>query len=186
MSRAVRRILWPLRFAALVRADEPEAAREVSALALAETESPADRAQTLDDFATAATIPELRAFLPEADGWSQEALALEPDSLTRVCTRGVILADLGRYDEAEPLLLKVWSQSRRDLDAAVSAFALGLVARSRGRERELQHWRKRAESFAAIMPAWLNERVKRELQPATFAGTPGAVSRSIVGRAKAE
>ena len=165
-SKPMRHVLWTERFAALVRAGQPDAARAACTLALQEAATPADRAETLDGLATATLRPGMRTFLPHADGWSAEALVLEPDSITRAATRGTILADLGRCDEAEPLLHRVWADSRKDLDAALSAFALGLVARAHGQERELRHWRKRAQSFANIVPGWVNERIARELGPA--------------------
>lgn len=114
----------------------------------------------LDGLACLPIMENLKSFLPLADEFSREALEIQPQNLTLKGTRGAILVELGRIDEAEPLLNEVHTTSEADHDQRISAFYLGLIAKARG---DLN----RARTFAAqslIYPEkWLTERTQKEL-----------------------
>ena len=172
-----RRQVTAQRFGALARANEPEAARRCGEEAL-RTVAPEHRAAQLDALATETLKYELRAFLPEADAWSQEALVLEPESVTLKGTRGAILVELGRLVEGETLLREVWSASGSEVDAAISAFYLGVAAKRNGHHRQASRWWRRSKSFAPLVGKWLLERIAKEADPDPL----GRVMRSLDSR----
>ena len=124
-------------FLSLVRSGDADGARRFCADFLRET-APDARAGLLDAFATNTLLTGLHDFLPDADAWTQELLTLEPDKVTYQGTRGGALIELGRHEEGEAMLQKVWRTSRSGNDAAISAFYLGIAARNRGRKGELR------------------------------------------------
>ena len=114
----------------------------------------------LDSLACLPIMDNLKSFLPAADEFSRESLEIQPQNLTLKGTRGAILVELGRIDEAEPLLNEVYTTSEADHDQRISAFYLGLIAKARGD-------RNRARTFAlqsVIYPEkWLTDRTQKEL-----------------------
>ncbi len=166
LSAPARVQLTEQRFSALVRADDPAAARRCCAEALRDV-APDHRAALLDALATGVLAHGFPAFLPEADAWSQEALALKPERITGKGTRGAVLVELGRYDEGAALLREVWAASASEVDAAISAFYLGVAARRQGDRREARRWLRRSKGFAPFVGKWLLERIAREETPAS-------------------
>ena len=150
------------RFSALALADEPVVARECCEDASREV-STDHRAAPLDALATEVLKHRVKFFLPEADAWSQEAFALEPEKITLKGTRGFILVKLGRFDEGEALLREVWTTSDGEVDAGITAFYLGFAARRQGCGRQARRWFRRARSFAPFVGKWLSERIAGEL-----------------------
>ena len=120
----------------------------------------ASKLAALDCLACLPIMENLKSFLPVADEFSREALEIQPQNFTLKGTRGAILVELGRIDEAEPMLNEVYTTSEADHDQRISAFYLGLIAKTRG---DL----KRARAFAVqciIYPEkWLTERTQKEL-----------------------
>lgn len=114
----------------------------------------------LDCFACFPIMEGFKNFLPAADEFTREALDIQPKNLTLKGTRGAILVELGRIDEAEPLLNEVHTTSEADHDQRISAFYLGLIAKARGNPDG-------ARTFAAkslVYPEkWLTERTQKEL-----------------------
>ncbi len=162
LPEPVRNYLTARCFNALARANEPESARQCCAHALREVTS-AQRVALLDALSTEVLSHELHGFLPEADGWSQEALALEPQTITLKGTRGAVLVELGRYEEGEAMLREVWAASASETDAAISAYYLGVMAKHRGSKRQVSLWFGRSRGFAAVVGKWLTQRIDREL-----------------------
>ena len=110
-------------------------------------------------------------FLPEADAWSQEMLALEPDTVTFQGTRGSVLVELGRFNEGEALLREVWATSASETDAAISAFYLGVAAKHHGHRRGVRRWARRSRGFAPYVGKWLTDRIDQELLTPAAAST---------------
>ena len=162
LDEPVRVVLVARQVSALSHAHDPEAARRCAADALREV-SPGHRVRLLDALATEVLGNKQHALLPEADAWSQEALALEPDTITLKGTRGAVLVELGRPDEGEALLREVWSRSASEVDAAISAFYLGVAAKRRQDVRESRRWFRRAQDFAVFTGKWLSTRINEEL-----------------------
>ena len=161
MSDEVRAALEMELFAALGRAGEWEGARAVATKCL-QASTPANRADRLDLLASAILFNEFRELLQEADEWSREALVLAPDLITRKGTRGSVLVEQRRFEEGELLLTEVWERSVSELDAAITAFYLGLVAKSTGRTREFRRWSAEAKTLAPFAGKWLSQRISRE------------------------
>ena len=162
LSSAGRAQLAGSCFLEWVQAGDPAAARRFGTDFLRAT-APEARADVLDALATNALTAGLRAFLPEVDAWSQELLSLDPAKITCCGTRGAALVELDRIDEGEAMLRNVWNTSPGEMDAAISAFYLGVAARNRGRTREMRHWRKRALDFRAVLAKPFVERIETEL-----------------------
>lgn len=168
LVEAVRRQLTAQRFGALARAHDAEAARRCCRDVL--DACPGEgRAAWLDAFATEVIKHEIRAFLPDADAWSAEALSLEPGSLTLKGTRSGVLMELGRRAEAEAMLRQVWAGSASEVDAAFCAFYLGVAAKSRGRRREMRRWFREANELVPFVGTWLKRRIAAEMSAATVA-----------------
>lgn len=137
------------------------AAKQTSAQLIATLTSKAERLEVMDRLACFPIMDGLRCFLDEADTISKEALALQPQNLTLKGTRGSILVELGRHEEAEALLNEVYSHSEADNDKGISAFYLGLIARAKGDQQRAKAWARKAKLLHP--QEWLTKRVDAEL-----------------------
>jgi len=105
--------------------------------------------------------PEL---IPDADYWSQQALNLQPENLTLQATRGALLYEQGREDEAELLLQHVRERSEADADKALAEYYLALMARRRGDDKGAARLVRHAQ---LLHPApWLAQRLASVTQAA--------------------
>lgn len=73
-------------------------------------------------------------FLEPAERWSLEAIQLDPSPAIQA-TRGGVLYELGRIDEAEPLLRSAAEESKSLADIGLSNMYLALIANGRGEKR---------------------------------------------------
>lgn len=89
----------------------------------------------LDTIAALPFQEELPHLLPDADHWSSQALSMQPENLSLKATRGAVLAEQGRFDEAAPLLAEVHHRSEIEADKGVAACYLALRARQSGDRR---------------------------------------------------
>ena len=94
----------------------------------------AARVFLLDQLASMPLLAAHGEFLEQADGWSAEALALDPSPTIRA-TRGGVLYELGRIEEAEPLLRGVVEESEAPLDLGLSQMYLALLENRRGNKK---------------------------------------------------
>jgi tetratricopeptide (TPR) repeat protein len=99
---------------------------------LAGTAALAEKWGVLDALASASIYEDPPRFLAEAEGWARKALELAPDTPTLMGTLGGVLAEQGRYDEAEPLLRACCDRSRSFQDQGISQHYLGWIAAGRG------------------------------------------------------
>ena len=83
-------------------------------------------------------------FLEHAERWSSEALALAPRVAFRA-TRAGILCELGRVDEAEPLLRSVATEATEPADLGLAHMYLALLENHRGNRKAA-----RREAWAAF------------------------------------
>jgi uncharacterized protein HemY len=114
----------------------------------------------LDGIACEILYRERRDFLPSAESWARTALALSPTELSLKGTLGSILVELGRHDEAEPLLRETYEQSVSPTDQRICAFYLAVIAKGR---KQPEHARKLAtEAKEALDQPWLITRIVRE------------------------
>lgn len=114
------------------------------------------RAALLDLMAATTLLPGREEYLPQADGWSAEAMRLSPRVRVRV-TRAGVLYESGRDEEAEVILNDVVRKSPDAADYGVAALYLALIAKQRGDKK-----RSRSLSWTAFRHhphPWLVERL---------------------------
>lgn len=127
---------------------------------LSQTDSVIAKALMLDLLASLPHSRNLPAYLHEADKWSRRALEIAPGFITLKGTRASVLADLGRFAEAKPLLTEVFEQSESNIDKGTASVYLALCARAEG---DLITARKLAKQAARIHPEpWLKKRIQDE------------------------
>lgn len=100
--------------------------------------------------------PEL---LPDADYWSHQALGLQPENLTLQATRGALLLEQERPDEALALLQHVFDRSESESDKAIAAAGLAAIARRGGDEKAATRLARQARLLHP--PPWVIERLDR-------------------------
>jgi tetratricopeptide (TPR) repeat protein len=114
----------------------------------------------LDGIACEILYRECRDQLPAAESWARKAVALCPMELSIKGTLGSILAELGRYDEAEPLLRETYDQSPSPNDQRICAFYLALIARKRNQTSRIHAFVTEAKE--ATDQPWLLARLEQE------------------------
>jgi tetratricopeptide (TPR) repeat protein len=117
----------------------------------------------LDTLAALPVEEGLAHLLPDADHWSAQALAMQPENLSIKATRAAVIAEQGRWDEARPLLSEVHSRSEIQPDKALAAFYLALDARQRGEPKAAARLFRQARLLAAA--PWLIGRLDAESAP---------------------
>jgi tetratricopeptide (TPR) repeat protein len=121
----------------------------------------ANKLFVLDHLASLPITEQLKAFLPAADTFSADALALQPQNMTLKGTRGAILVELGCLEEGESLLNEVYANSEADNEKGISAFYLGVIAKTKG---EVEKARALGGKAKLLFPEeWLRKRVDDEL-----------------------
>jgi hypothetical protein len=114
----------------------------------------------LDAIACEILYGECRDQLPAAESWARKAVALCPLELSIKGTLGAILVELGRHDEAEPLLRETYEQSPSPNDQRICAFYLALVAKRRKQTSRIHAFVTEAKE-AADQP-WLIAKLEQE------------------------
>lgn len=114
----------------------------------------------LDGIACETLYRECRDQFPAAESWARKAVALCPMELSIKGTLGSILAELGRYDEAEPLLRETYEQSPSPNDQRICAFYLALVAKKRNQTSRIHAFVTEAKE--ATDQPWLLARLEQE------------------------
>jgi len=99
---------------------------------LAGTASVGDKIQFVDQIVCAELYEETPQFLTHIERWTRKVLELAPGILTLKGTLGGILAEQGKFAEAEPLLNECRTRSTALHDQAFASFYLGKAAMSRG------------------------------------------------------
>jgi tetratricopeptide (TPR) repeat protein len=136
-------------------------AKETSKMILREMKVTAEKLLVMDQLACFPIMEGFRGFLDEAEIISAEALDVQPQNLTLKGTRGSILVELRRFDEAEALLHEVYTRSEADIDRGISAFYLGLIAKAKGNLARAKSYGKKAKRL--YPEEWLKNRTDSEL-----------------------
>ena len=121
-----------------------------------------EKVRILDGFASEVLYTSTSSALENAERLVRKALELAPGCLTLKGSLGGILAELGRYAEAEPLLHECLSRSPAFHDQGIAAFYLGLARFSTGDRSEAKRLIKRA---MVLHPAtWLMTKAEAKLK----------------------
>ena len=111
----------------------------------------------LDTLAALAVQELLPQLLPDADYWSTQALSMQPENLSLKATRGAVLAERTRWEEALPLLTEVLSRSEIQEDKGMAAFFLALAAEQRGDVKSAGKFARQARLMKP--PRWMAQRL---------------------------
>jgi len=95
--------------------------------------------------------------LPEALRLSEFALQLHPEELTLMGTLSSLLVEMGRIDEAEAILERVFRETQSGNDKAICAFYLALVNFRKGNIEAVRSWREKMMQHRP--PKWLVARL---------------------------
>jgi tetratricopeptide (TPR) repeat protein len=134
LGEAARVALCHLEVRLLASAGRTAAAVAAATAGLALPAEKAIRVRFLDMLASLPLLAAHGEFLPQAEGWSAEAMALDPSTTIRA-TRAGVLYESGRVEEAEPLLREVSEESTDPADLGLSHMYLALLAEARGDRR---------------------------------------------------
>jgi tetratricopeptide (TPR) repeat protein len=111
----------------------------------------------LDTLAALAVQEARSELLPDADHWSAQALSMQPENLSLKATRGAVLAERTRWDEALPLLTEVLHRSEIQEDQGLAAFFLALAAEQRGDVKAAGRFARQARLMKP--PRWIAQRL---------------------------
>jgi tetratricopeptide (TPR) repeat protein len=131
LSEAGRAIITSLQVGVLAKANRPDDVRRRAEETLALLGEPAAKIYLLECLCALFIFEGHSDYLPDADEWSATALALKPLA-TLKGTRGSILMELGRLEEAESLLRQCLAESTHPTDQGISKLYLALIAHARG------------------------------------------------------
>lgn len=134
LSEASRTVITALQVGVLAKTNRPDDVRRVADETLALLGEPAAKIYLLDRLCTLFIFEGHSDYLPDADAWSAAALALKPLA-TLKGTRGSILVELGRLEEAESLLRQCLTESSNPTDQGISKFYLALIAHAHGESK---------------------------------------------------
>jgi predicted Zn-dependent protease len=128
--------------------------------------SGAERVYILDNLASIVIVLGQKQYLTQADVWSQEAMALAGYSKTVRGTRGVVLIELGNYEEGMRMLLHLTEPDNDPLDIAISSCYLAKAEHRLGNGGQAWSWFKLAEKTGKQIPhlSEMFARVKQELR----------------------
>ena len=144
ISEATGAVLGYLEVGLLARAGRTVEAVSAAEQALAGTVTREIRTALLDLLASLPLLAAHGEFLEQADRWSAEALTLDSSPPLRA-TRAGVLCELGRVDEAEPLLRSVVAEASEPADLGIAHLYLALLENHRGNRKAA-----RREAWAAF------------------------------------
>lgn len=110
----------------------------------------------LDGLACIPVIHGISKCLPEAYAWSAKALELLPDSLTHLGTKGSLLVEMGRFEEAREILSRVRTESPSLSDQGICSLYLGIIEIHAGHRPRAETLL--AEAMSKYPAAWLVRR----------------------------
>lgn len=131
LSEAGLSIITSLQVGVMAKANRPDDVRRVADETLAALSEPGAKIHLLECLCALFIFEGHPDYLADADAWSAAALALKPLA-TLKGTRGSILMELGRLEEAESLLRQCLAESSHPTDQGISKFYLALIAHARG------------------------------------------------------
>ena len=113
----------------------------------------------LDSAATEAIIHRHPELLKAADAWSAFNCKTVPSSLTLKGTRGAVLYELGRKEEAELLLERVRTSSTAEVDRGITSYYLALLRFEQGKSETARKLLLHARLY--YPQPWLIDRVRQ-------------------------
>ena len=146
-----------LQISLLLRQRQFERVRELTEEFLRAEPSALVQLYVLDSLACAPFMNEVPGYLDEALRWCGRALEIQPGNLTLTGTKGTLLAEQGRWDEAAPLLRHVAASSEADMDQGICAGYLALLAQREGRLEEARQLARRSRQLYS--QPWLTRRL---------------------------
>lgn len=144
IGEATRAVLAHHEVGLLARAGRTDEAVAAAERALAGSGDRRIRTAQLDLLASLPLLAAHGEFLTQADRWSAEALELDSSPTIRA-TRAGVLCELGRVDEAEPLLRSVVAEATEAVDLGLAHLYLALLEHHRGNRKAA-----RREAWAAF------------------------------------
>jgi predicted Zn-dependent protease len=129
-----------------------EAIALLNQLLKAENVSGVEKAYMLEILSSIVINHGQKQYLTQADGWSEEAMNLAGYSKTIQGTRGVILIELGRYEEGKQTLLQLTKPDNDPIDTAISSYYLAKAEHSPGNNEQARRWLKQAEQVSKKVP----------------------------------
>ena len=148
---------------AMLRAGQRQTAWILSGAYLDEPGLLPEKLFLLDTLAALPVQEPLPHLLPDAELWSSQALSMQPENLSLKVTRGAVLSELGRFDEAAPLLTEVQLRSEIEADKGVAACYLALRAGQLGDRRTAIRLARQAR---LLHPSrWLLQRLNTGVGP---------------------
>jgi tetratricopeptide (TPR) repeat protein len=114
----------------------------------AENASDVEKAYILNLLASIAINHGQKQYLAQADGWSQEAMKFAGYSKTTQGTRGMILIELGRYEEGKQILLPLTGPGNDPYDIAISSYYLAKADHCLGNGEQAQRWLNQAKQVS--------------------------------------
>ena len=160
LSSGTRAVLLACQIKAFLRQENQERARSMVESFLNHQPSLLEKLYLLDQLSCVPFMDGLRGCLPDAETWSEQALRLQPESLTLKGTRGAILVEQGKNSEGEVLLKEVYDKSEADVDKGVASLFLALCAKRRGDLECANRLAKRARLIHLV--PWLLKRLESE------------------------
>jgi len=161
LGLSIRVIFLAEQIKALLRAGQRQRAWILCGAYLDEPGLLPEKLFLLDTLAAMPIQEQLPHLLPDADQWSSQALTMQPENLSLKVTRGAVLAELGRFDEAAPLLTEVQKRSEIEADKGVAACYLALHA---GQVGDRKNANRLARQARLLHPArWLVKRLESDL-----------------------
>ncbi len=154
--------LMTLIFSAQLTEDEEyeNAVRELEKLLVVKYSSDGEKLLVLDHLCCLALYHGYQDILPKLDALSRQALELAPNSPTIKGTRGAILVELERYEEALQFLLPLLHDDNDETDRAVSYCYVARVEQARNNLEKSRDCYRQANALQ--VPISLKDRFKRE------------------------
>ncbi len=145
---------------ALAHLSQPEQARALFSEAIQTAKTDELKVHLYELMANLVIVAQLMDYLPEADVYSQAAIALQPDVITLKGTRGSILVELCRVEEGVAMLEEVFENSPSNFDKTISAYFLALGHHRARRVEQAQPWLD--EMMLHEPPSWLLDRARNQ------------------------
>jgi len=101
--------------------------KEMEKLILTGSLTPPEECLVLDYFLTFALLSRNDKMFAQIDGWSQRLIELAPQSERAWATRGGVLTEIGRYEEAKAIMIPLLLKDQDLFNATVTRFFLGVA-----------------------------------------------------------
>jgi hypothetical protein len=159
-SPAYAHVLW-IKLMSLCKRGAVDEAESICAQFARQGPATLPRIQVLDSVASNLLYKSTGSELTQAERLARLGLELAPASATLKGTLGGILAEQGRFTEAESVLQQCLQQSDAVHDQAISSFYLGVVKLGTNRREEAKQLMNRALTF--YPEPWFTAKVQERL-----------------------